>query len=446
MAQRLIVNTLCLSLAIYALTPQFVQTQSAYAMTNIQADESALYCRAEITQFVPQNGGKTYSLAVSVMGPEWVRYVVVQVWDEKRGQIADPQSGQVDRVFDLNDQTQPIELNAANWEAEHTYDIKVRATNETGYPCSKNQEGETVLASIQIEQSSPHLEFLVNSVTPDFEQRTLQIDLSLPDTGREYVYSGFINNKGGQLVAKITRGLLVGAHIVLPLPEPMRKATVEQSYQLMLVLETQDAAPQRIDYEFTPPLPPRVCILKCIGPALMRYPAILAAIIALLGSASFWYAYETLRSKPPANDPLRPPIDPQTRLNSDQALAQPPKTNGVNTASNRNGVQLAKPGLWLRVIHTPEPPLETEVLISDFPFTIGRQGCNFNLADQRVSAWHLTINAQGASSKLYLTDHESRNGTFIADQRLNAYQTVVLDGALQVRLGQQTILELTPQG
>jgi pSer/pThr/pTyr-binding forkhead associated (FHA) protein len=65
--------------------------------------------------------------------------------------------------------------------------------------------------------------------------------------------------------------------------------------------------------------------------------------------------------------------------------------------------------------------------------TIGRDGCDINLADPEVSRRHAAIRADDAGAAPAIEDLGSRNGTWVNDRRIDA-PTPLRDGDL-VRLG-----------
>jgi predicted component of type VI protein secretion system len=94
------------------------------------------------------------------------------------------------------------------------------------------------------------------------------------------------------------------------------------------------------------------------------------------------------------------------------------------------------------VLKSPNPAQETEKVITTFPFVIGRDDCDFNIPDQRISRRHIEITSQ--NGKFFITDLDSRNGTFLDTLKLPPNQPTPLNSATVVRLGQHTQLQLEP--
>ena len=79
-------------------------------------------------------------------------------------------------------------------------------------------------------------------------------------------------------------------------------------------------------------------------------------------------------------------------------------------------------------------------MVTSFPCRIGRgETCPIRIDDSQLSREHLEITLEGGH--FFVTDL-SRNGTFIGDERLRKGAATRISGAVSVRLGDQTILEL----
>jgi pSer/pThr/pTyr-binding forkhead associated (FHA) protein len=96
------------------------------------------------------------------------------------------------------------------------------------------------------------------------------------------------------------------------------------------------------------------------------------------------------------------------------------------------------------VLESASTPPEMKKVITKFPCLIGRDGCDFNLpTDQHISRQHVEISVRG--DRFFISDLESRNGTFIGETRLSPRTPTPLNGATIVRLGRRTRLKLEPQ-
>lgn len=102
------------------------------------------------------------------------------------------------------------------------------------------------------------------------------------------------------------------------------------------------------------------------------------------------------------------------------------------------------PIVRLEVLETPDPAFSDEqrvLVLREFPFMIGREGCNWNFAgDRHVSRRHARISR--TDGIFYLTDLGSSNGTFINEARIEANEPILLssDSEAQIRLGKTTLI------
>ncbi|NJN99863.1 MAG: FHA domain-containing protein [Anaerolineales bacterium] len=95
-------------------------------------------------------------------------------------------------------------------------------------------------------------------------------------------------------------------------------------------------------------------------------------------------------------------------------------------------------------METPGAPPEKKKVITTFPFVIGRDGSDFNIpGDQTLSRQHVEISVR--DNKFFITDLESRNGTYIGETRLPPRKPTSLGNSSIVRLGHRTQLKFEPQ-
>ena len=103
-------------------------------------------------------------------------------------------------------------------------------------------------------------------------------------------------------------------------------------------------------------------------------------------------------------------------------------------------VPVASRQFAFRVINSPDAVHAGQpILVDDDVFVIGREGCNLNLAgDRQVSRRHAMIEKK--EDGIYITDLNSRNGTFLEGKRLSPHQRRRLDANAEVLLGKNTHL------
>lgn len=375
-----------------------------------------------------------YKLVLSISGIESVQQVIIQAWDTKLGQIPP------DHPFDPATATK-IELKPEGFEAGHQYVFRVLATDKNG-TIVKGKDDKLYLAeSGELTYQPPQaaaIKFKVNAVNTNFDTKKLIIDLDLPDgAGEVYTYEGFlVDAVTGNKVGNGFADVFSSNRIEEDLPEAIQQTQEERSYRLNLFLTTKDGRRLETDpYEFkvVPVAPPS--LLARIWSAVQN-PVVWVSIVIIILSVTALVIYwnrpakkETLPSPLP-----RPPID-QTMMGKPAPNVAPPPQ--AQPAKPR------QPRLRLKVLQAPAPPPEKDKFITTFPFVIGRNDSNFNISDQRISRQHVEISLH--EGKFFVTDLESRNGTFIGETRLPPRTPTPMNGLTIVRLGQQTRLELEPQ-
>ncbi len=368
-----------------------------------------------------------YRLALSITGLESVQQVIVQAWDNKRGQIPP------DHPYDPALSSQ-IELKPEGFEAGNQYLFRILATDKNGN-IIRDKEGKLYLAeSEEVTYEPPPLaavKFKINSVNTNFETKRLVIELDLPEgAGEVYTYEGFIlDAETGNKIGNDFDDIFSSNRIEEALPEAIQQAQEERSYRLNLFLTTRDGRRLETDpYEFkvVPPAPPG--LLAQVW-SVLQNPVIWGSILVIVLSVAAIVVYWT---RPARKETLLPPLP---RPPIDQTLMSYP--------SSVEAAQPRLPRLRLKVLQSPIPSSEEEKLITTFPFVIGRDGCDFNIPDQRISRRHAEITVR--DGKFFVTDLESRNGTFIGTTKLPPRTPTPLNGSTVVRLGQQTQIQLEPQ-
>jgi hypothetical protein len=370
-----------------------------------------------------------FRLALNITTIEAVGQVIVKAVDTNLGQRGG------DHIFDPAAAAE-IEIKPEGFEAGNQYVFKVFAVDkDRNYIRSNKEDGDPLVLAETSEltyeppQIAP-VEFKVNSVNPNLETKKLIIDLALL-RGADQVstYKGYLLDEvTGNKVGNDFDDVFSGNVIEIDLPQEILQAQAERGYLLNLSLITPDKQEIGTDpYKFKviPLEPPG--LLAQIATAVQN-PAISVSIIIIIlcvvAVVIYWNRPARKESLP---SPLpRPPID--------QTLMSQP---GVEVSQPR------LPRLRLKVLQSPTSSAEKEKLITTFPFVIGRDGCDFNIPDQRISRRHAEITVR--DGKFFVTDLESRNGTFIGTTKLPPHTPTPLNGSTVVRLGQQTQIELEPQ-
>ncbi len=367
-------------------------------------------------------GNDLYQLSLGMANPETIRRLIINVWDARGGVQVLP-----DRIFENPEQTMIVELDASVLENDRTYRIQVQAEDESGL-LIEDEDENVVLAEKEFTYIRPQPTFAIQSVNPDYENGQLLLDLAVEGLNTEgmLTYEGFIVDEStGSKVSDFGPGVLDGRQLQIPLPEAIAAAEEPTGYRVTLTLIMPDQTRAEALYEFTPIPPPKPGLGTRVMQALANNPAISGAIVVVLLFTAVLILFQNRQKKKSKPQTPRPPVD---------------KTNVFMTPSPIVAAPAAS-RLRLRVIQSPGAAAGKEVVIERFPYVIGREGCDLNIAgDLRVSRRHLEITRQG--DRFFVTDLGSSNGTYLENKRLPVRQPLPISGTQEIRLGVQTIIEL----
>lgn len=396
---------------------------------------------AQISNLVYDQAQDIYTVAMSVTSPETLQKVVVELWDEKSGTQLPPA-----QEFENPEATLQFERHTDDLVAGREYSFRVKAVDQEGFLITIGEEGETILAKqtfVYEPPPPPPPEVIIKSVQADFEAKRLFVDLESRNVGEITSYEGFIVDKEtGAGIYEFGPTLFPGNRIEEQLPQSIEQAGEPRSYVINLTLIPKQGPPIKLlqPYEFKAVPPPPPGLMVRVGQALQN-PAVLISIFVIILCTVGLVVYfnrpakkETLLSPMP-----RPPIDhtmisgPSVEAPQPQPRQPPPRP-----------AQPQPPRLSLEILETPGAPPEKKKVITTFPFVIGRDGSNFNIpGDQTLSRQHVEISLRG--NKFFITDLESRNGTYIGETRLSPRTPIPLGNTSIVRLGHRTQLKLDPQ-
>jgi hypothetical protein len=367
----------------------------------------------------------TYKGSFSVSNPHAVNYLVYSVEDAETGTKAVP-----DIQVSLGGfSSRPFELDGAQLRPAHKYVLKVQAVDLQGNLLQRSGENygqsageQFILASKEFTHQPPvppEFGFKIDSVNADYTADTLTIRLTVPGVFHVLAYDGFIVDDTGQRVGVIAKDLYQMPELAVPLPAGIEEAIEAHKYKVMLKLYTREDQQAEDTYEVTLTPPPEPGLFQRIGTALARSPLIALAIVVVISAVA---SVLILINKRPRRDlpPFqRPPVD--------------------NTGTSHRVPRRSR--LRVRVVESPSASRGLEKLVTSFPCVIGRdEKCDICIKDSALSRKHLEINFR--DGHFFVTDRESTNGTFINDVRLRTGAATRVSGAVSLRLGERTILEL----
>lgn len=334
---------------------------------------------------------------------------------------------------------QQVILSAAKFQAETSYTILIRAVDETNTLIQRleNRSGSdsdpTILAQAEFKHQPPlpsPIEILSIRIEEqqekdkcgwiDEETRKLIVtpDISLEDNRIDSYRVHIEDQSTGQLVAGgEMSGEFTGSHIILPMPTAMREAAMPKEYLLTLTLHSETGGTSELkEKEFIITPPPTPALWERVICALTNQQLFLVGIAVVISSAAAVLFFGNRADTKQTEEFPRPPIDPTQYAP-------------------------ATPQIRVRLLSTQVEAAED--FVRDVPCVIGRhQGCEVALAAKQVSSRHLHITLE--DHRFFMTDLDSKNGTFVGERQLVPNVPMQLIGITKVRLGQDTVLELEP--
>lgn len=418
-----------------------VHSPAPLTVHKVAQQEEPTTARVEIINAAYLPDRDVYELALSIDHPSRIYEVYVAIWDVRGGNNV---SG--DRIYPNPKASFVAEISTLGLEPEREYSIRVRAIDFSGILVQlprehENDRPETILAEHRFTYRPPVVEpaeFTIQSVRAPVDATAIEINLSAPAPRAGEQYEGFIVGKEtGQLIGDtFGPSPFVGNRIEIPRPTGFAPTTVPQEFVLTLyILTPPRVRPEQgmirseaVTYEFTlGAVAPHTFMERLndswsrIWAALEDNPIILIAVLFVIFIGTGWLLFPS-RSREGKNKKIRPPVDlPSVFKYPDQISLQ------------------------LQVTQTPGRGDRTERLITHFPCVIGRDNGDINIAgDQQVSGRHAEITRD--RNKLYITDLNSRNGTFVNGGQIQAKKPVQLQGTTTVKLGPRTTLVLKIKG
>ncbi len=443
-------NQAVLAVKVRSVDSPLTTTFSFFSNTNYDLPPPPVSAQIGSLQYDAANN--IYLLSLSVANPEAIHQLIINAWDVRRGtQVT------VDQIFESPDPTLVVELDASNFEVGREYSIHIQATDEDGFLIT-DEEGETLLAETEITyepNQAEAIEFTIQSVNADYENGLLFIDLDVPDATRVQTYEGFIvDDSTGGKIHDFGPAPFTGSRIQEPLPEAIQSTNTPKTYRVTVYLTTQEQLRSEAVYDdFSPIPPPKPGLIARAMSALSSNPAISISIFVIILAMIGYFVIQKRQEKQHAPQPIRPPVDKTNIFRYDEPVNDGYAANEPDALFEMEDGMFpfppstpkpgaAQPRLQLKVARAPGQSLGFETVITKFPSFIGREGCDVNIMeDRRVSRRHVEVSLQG--NDIFITDLNSRNGTFLGDVKLTAGTPTPLTGFQTLRLGSQTHIEIT---
>ncbi|MEZ4864329.1 MAG: FHA domain-containing protein [Caldilineaceae bacterium] len=381
-----------------------------------------------------------YILTINLSRPEFVDTLVLRVEEAEAGKEVTQFTFNVDRRSSII-----TDLDGRLLVDNRDYLLKVQAVDFGGYLIPRRDDNNTldpderlVLATKTFKHTLPQAKPIVvgvQSVNVDFEQQRIAIDIDMQDEDALQIanYQGWIVNKesGSRIHEFGPTVFTVGVNnrrLQEPIPNVMASTPAPEGYELYLEFTTKADQHIRTEpYTFKPKLPPRPGFFAQLWSGLNGNPALLIAILVILLVITGAIVLQNTRQ---GRDPLppRPPI------------------HGTNIAMTHNeggGGGGYSMGARLTVLQTGHDADRITKVVHHFPCDIGREGCHFNVPhDGHISRRHARLTLRNGN--FYLSDLESRNGTFVDNTPLPPRQPVAVSELSVVRLGTNTVIKIEP--
>lgn len=320
-------------------------------------------------------------------------------------------------------------------EDEREYVIKIEGVDYAGKLIQRPDENNTLdpaertlLATREFKHLLPKaapITASILSVNVDFANGLMLIDLDISDDHAVRVsnYTGWVMDKeSGARLYDIPPVVFTSRRLQEKLPPPIAAATTIREYELILELTTKDDQKIRTEpraFKPTPPPPPSFFSRLSSN---LNNPMLLTTILIVLVGVVTWLLLQNNGRRGGPWLPPRPPVESPTH---------------PGTPSGR------APALRLTVIQTPNPEDKIDKVIAHFPCDLGREGCHVNFShDALISRRHAQITWRGGH--YYLTDLDSRNGTYINDLRQPPHQPKAVNELSTIRLGKSTVIKAQP--
>lgn len=387
-------------------------------------------------QFQETGSGDVFEVKISVVSPDSIDSLVVNVWDEKGGTRV---SG--DHIYRDVEAIRVIEIPTTNLVAEREYRIILEAVDRFGDYLFKptdrvGSEPTTVLDSREFTYLPPkppplaEIECSVNSPPPpdwSNDRLTLGVDISEPD--RIDAYQVILTDESGVRVDNFDGEFVNGQPIQRVLPSSMWGSKEPTEFAAAIKLTEFDGnQADCIPAEFTITRP------GFIERWRIRINNNRSTFFTLLGFLAsvlvVWLIWRRLPKPQPPSVGVPPPIS--------------------NTTVARDEAKLR-----LQVVKSATAELEsTTASLANFPIILGRNqkmkhleistsGTDHFLnigGDSKISHYHLKINEQ--KGKFTVEDLNSSNKTYIEARPLVPNQPKTIPERVTIRLGKQTHIEL----
>jgi VWFA-related protein len=440
---------------------------------------------AQFTSLLFHPEDSTYDIQLSLTSPGLVSSVDVAIWDKKAG------SKVADYVF-----KDPVDANTFNFPTDQLtvggdYELHISAlsrSDNTPFVLSKDNQGNTSTELIHEFTFDPTASFpqvQIQSVA----QQANDIAVNITTTN-----TGLISSYAGWLIDENTNTKVQNSNFTLPalgtssgtIVIPAGAAKIpDGKYTLVLqVLGKSNQEYSSANYSGVVYTATRPSIIQTIWVALIAAPVLLGLVIAILLALVGFFIFISMRSKSMTGTPVmqgrlgekssigrksgpvmpladNEPIPPrgQSAVSPNRSAPlpayQPPgqhppaaSLDGLTVLPSREaGATLiaAHPVVVqpsLTIVRSPEDPSSQgrQILLTQFPYMIGRVDGNLLIQDANLSRRHAQITVDAASQSYFITDLNSSNGTRLNGVPLVSGQAKQLSSGALINLGPNVVV------
>ena len=371
-----------------------------------------------------------YLLEFTIVNPEEIGQLHITVWDRRDGvQVAEY------TVEDLA-ANQSFVLSSNGLVVDREYVVRVSAMTPTGETIGDGSErAELAAHEFRHSPALPAVTSLaIDSVAIDYEVSQLVIKTRLENAGQIDHYEGWLNSVETNERVYDFNLEPSSDNLVVALDESIVNAG---KYLVFLrAIGADDALLAEDQYEISFSPPPALSLLQRLGSGLRQNPIIIVAIILLIVAVVSWFMFRSRQEKVATGTPVLQSSRAGGALVGKLPLAE--RTVVFEPDAEETSVRL-------HVVETPDSGNRSrEVEVTYFPYVIGREGCDLNIEDGRMSRQHASLTVEDGA--LCITDLGSSNGTLVNGRRIEAgssHRLAPTETTVTVELGPTTRLMMT---
>lgn len=345
-------------------------------------------------------------------------------------------------------------------ESGRRYRVQVYAFDQTGTPILRDDDPVLATADFTYEPPTPDLPAApvvrIVEVIPDPGSQTMIINLDAQNIDQVDRYRVSLYNESLQTAVPSftvfpneSGRLVVDLSLIDADPGLYQVAIMPLDGAQKTMLEEDISYPHQVAY-----IPDDPSLMERLGLSFRQHPWIPLLIGLLLVALVFFFIFVYLHNREPKSGLIfeidkkksepKSPLNPPSIINGGQPDPKPQRPREPRPIAKQpiaHDRPVTKPQVTITVDESPDARSRGRSLrIVDFPFQIGREQAQLNIADPRISRVHLTVLL--VDERVYVIDNSSRNGSVLGEslQKLEPKRKYELRrGRTQIRMGATTI-------